>query len=199
LHTEQRRMWSRHLQLLQHSLKCSDVRRHFKRAPYCVPDSWDNRQKSTHSDSESGLHLCTTVNEFSPGLMWCVAVQTEHSLSSTRMTLVWEKWAYWASCCWSTKRTESTSTATKQRQQHTHCREWGPCELSASDTYLYDTYIVVVVVDVLLLSLSYKSQCWHIQSRKVSHTKLWVKKLKKKEKKEVVHEVRRFITHFTDR
>jgi len=30
--TEQRHAWSRHLQLLQHSLKCSDVQRHFKKS-----------------------------------------------------------------------------------------------------------------------------------------------------------------------
>jgi len=31
LHTEQQHVWSHHLQLLQHSLKCSDIQQHFRK------------------------------------------------------------------------------------------------------------------------------------------------------------------------
>ncbi len=34
-----------------------------KRMSYCVSDSWYNRQKSTHFNSESELHWCTMINE----------------------------------------------------------------------------------------------------------------------------------------
>jgi len=36
-----------------------------KRVSYCVFNSWYNRQKSTHLDSELKLCWCITVNEFS--------------------------------------------------------------------------------------------------------------------------------------
>ncbi len=38
-----------------------------KRVSYCVSDSLYNQQKSTHSDSESESHWCTTADEFSSG------------------------------------------------------------------------------------------------------------------------------------
>jgi len=41
-----------------------------ERTSYCVSDSWDNRQKPTHLNSESELHLCTTVNESSSDSVW---------------------------------------------------------------------------------------------------------------------------------
>ena len=125
LHTEQWAVWSRHLQLPQHSLKCFDIQRHSeksviscawqliqssetntlwlwikitlmynnisKRVSYHVPDSWHNQQTSTHSDSELRSHLCTMINEFSPDLMWCVAVQTEHSHWAAQEWLLSEK------------------------------------------------------------------------------------------------------------
>ncbi len=50
-----------------------------KRVPYCVSDSLYNQQKSTHLDSESKLHWCMTVNEFSPDLTEYKAVQMRHS------------------------------------------------------------------------------------------------------------------------
>ena len=48
-----------------------------KRVSYCVFNSQYNWQKSTHSDSESELHWCITVNEFSSAAMWYSFVQTE--------------------------------------------------------------------------------------------------------------------------
>ncbi len=60
----------------QNVLMYNDI---LKRVSYCVSDSWYNQQKSTHLDSESELHQCTTVNEFSPDLTEYKAVQTEHS------------------------------------------------------------------------------------------------------------------------
>ncbi len=65
-----------------------------KRTPYCVSDSWHNWQKPTHSDSESELHWCTTVNEFSSDSMWCVAVWTEHSHQAVQEWLLSERSEY---------------------------------------------------------------------------------------------------------
>jgi hypothetical protein len=118
------------------------------------------------------IALMYNSDEFSSDSMWCIAVQTEHSHWAARMTLVWEKWVYWVSCCWSTKRTESTSTATREEQQHMHCKEWGPCELSALRHIPVTLTLLLLLLMLLLLSLLYESQCWHIQSRKVSHTKV---------------------------
>ncbi len=82
-----------------------------ERVSYCVFNSWYNRQKSTHSDSESELHWCTTADEF----LFDSCTNRTFTSDSTRMTLVWEKWVYWVSCCWSTKRTESSSAVTRVR------------------------------------------------------------------------------------
>jgi hypothetical protein len=72
-------VWSCHLQLLQHSSKCSDIWWHFKRMSYHVSDSWYNQQKSTHFDSKSESHWCTTADEFLFDLTWYRAVQTKCS------------------------------------------------------------------------------------------------------------------------
>jgi hypothetical protein len=163
-----------------------------------VSDSWYNWQKSTHSDSESELHWCTTL--MSSHLIQCdVCTNRTFTLSSTRMTLVWEEWVYWVSCCWSTKRTESTSTATREEQQHMHCKEWGPCELSALRH--------IPVWHLHCCCCCWCCCCWaccmrvsaDIFNQERFHIqKLWVKKLKKKEKRSCMWG-EGFITHFTDR
>jgi len=86
-----------------------------KRVSYCVSDSWHNQQKSTHSDSESGLHLCMTADEFSPDLMWCVVVQTEHSHWTAQEWLLFEK----SECT-------EWAAADQQRElnQHQQPQEW---------------------------------------------------------------------------
>ncbi len=103
-----------------------------KRAPYCVPDSWHNRQKPTHLDSESELHWCTTTDEFSPGSMWCVAVQTEHSHRAAQEWLLSEK----SECTEQAAADQQRELNQHQQpqgweQQHMHHKEWGLCELSA--------------------------------------------------------------------
>ncbi len=50
-----------------------------KRVSYHVSDSLYNWQKPTHFDSESELHWCTMVNEFSSGSAEYKAVQTKCS------------------------------------------------------------------------------------------------------------------------
>jgi hypothetical protein len=49
-------------------------------------------------------------------LSWCDTVLYKQmlSLSRVRMIIVWEKWVYKASCCWST-RTESASVSARMR------------------------------------------------------------------------------------
>ena len=69
-----------------------------KKVSYCVSDSWYNRQKPTHSDSESELHWCTTDNEFLSDSMWYIAVQTECLHWAAQWWLLFEENEYteWA-------------------------------------------------------------------------------------------------------
>ncbi len=52
-----------------------------------------------------------------------------------------------------------------QDKNPTSCQLW--------DTYLYDTYMIIVVDVVLLLSLSYKSQCWNVSIKRDFTYKKW--------------------------
>ena len=49
-----------------------------KRASYCIFNSQNNWQKSTHFDSESELHWCTTIDEFLSESMWYNFVWMKH-------------------------------------------------------------------------------------------------------------------------
>jgi len=116
LRTEQQCAWSCHLQLLQHSLKCSDVQRHFKKSVIlCV---WQLRQPTDISTPQLWIRIAFMYNSQCI-LTWsdvmCSCMNRTFTLSSTRMPLVWEEWAYRVSCCWSMKRTELTSTAIRVR------------------------------------------------------------------------------------
>jgi len=116
LHTEQRHAWSCHLQLLQHSLKCFDIQQHSEKNT--IPCVWQLTQSAEINTLWLWIRIVLMYNSWWV-LIWfnvmCSHTNRTFTLSSTRMTLVWEKWVYWASCCWSTKRTESMSTATKTR------------------------------------------------------------------------------------
>jgi len=61
------------------------------------------------------------------------------------------------------------------------------CQLQ--DTYLYNTYIVVVV-DVNAAELVIQESVLTYQSRKVSHTKVVNEEVEEERKRKVVHEVR---------
>ncbi len=116
LHTEQQCAWSCHLQLPQHSLKCFDVQRHSeKNIILCV---WQLRQPSETNTPWLWIRIAFMYNS-QWVLIWFNVMHSHtnrtFTLSSARIPLVWEEWAYWASCCWSTKRTELTSTATRVR------------------------------------------------------------------------------------
>ncbi len=116
LHTKQWAVWSHHLQLLQHSLKCSDVQQHFKKNVIsCV---WQLIQLSEINTSWLWIRI-TLMYDNQWVLTWFNMIQSctnkMFTLNSTRMTLVWEEWVYWVSCCWSTKRTESSSAVTRVR------------------------------------------------------------------------------------
>ena len=117
LHTEQQAAWSHHLQLLQHSLKCSDVQRHNseKSVILCV---WQLIQPSETNTPRLWIRIVLMYNG-QWVLIWFDMIQSctnrTFTLSSMRMPLVWEKWVYWVSCCWSTKRTESSSAAVRMR------------------------------------------------------------------------------------
>jgi len=154
-----------------------------KRAPYCVPDSWDNCQKPTHLDSESGSHLCMTADESSSDLMWCIAVQMKHSHWAAQEYLLSEK----SKCTeWAAADQQRELNQHQQLQgwgrQHTHCKEWELCELSA---------LRYVPVWHLHCCCCWCCCCWTCHTRvsadifnqeKFHIWKLWVKKLKKKEK-----------------
>ena len=113
---KQQHAWSRHLQLLQHSLKCFDVQQHFRKSVIlCV---WQLIQSAEINTSWLWIRIALMYND-QWVLTWfsvmCSCMNRTFTLNSIRMTLVWEKWVYWVSCCWSMKRTESTSTATRMR------------------------------------------------------------------------------------
>jgi len=116
LRTEQQCAWSHHLQLLQHSLKCSDIWWHFKKSVIsCV---WQLAQSAEINTFWLWIRIAFMYNS-----QWILTwFNVMHSCTnrtftsdSMRMTLVWREWVYWVSCCWSTKRTESTSTAARTR------------------------------------------------------------------------------------
>ncbi len=104
-----------------------------KKVSYCVSDSLYNRQKSTHLDSELELRWCMTADGSSPDSAEYEALQMRHS-----------HWAAWE--CPLSEKSECTEwpAADQQRElnlhqqlqewkwQHMCCKEWGPCELSAS-------------------------------------------------------------------
>jgi hypothetical protein len=130
------------------------------------------QQKSTHSDSESELHWCMTVNEFSSDSMWYIAVQTEHS--------------HWAAWEWPlSERSEHTSklllinkenridiSICKSENDNISVVQNKSLQVVSSETHTCTTLTWwLLLLLLLLLSLLYESQCWHIQSRKISHTK----------------------------
>ncbi len=154
-----------------------------KRVSYCVFDSWHNRQKSTHLDSESESHLCTTTDEFSPGSMWCIAVQTEHSHQAAQEWLLSEESEHTEQAAARQQRELNQHQQTQEwEQQHMHCREWGPCELSAS------RHIPVWHLHCCCWCCCCWACCMRVSAdifnqERFHIQKLWVKKLKKKGKK----------------
>ncbi len=154
-----------------------------KRIPYHVPDSWYNQQKSTYLDSESELCWCTTVNEFSSDSMWYVFIQTRHSHQTVQEWPLSEKSEHTEQAAADQQR-ELNQHQQLQRQewQHMHCKEWGPCELSAlrhiSVWHLHCCCCWCYCCWACCTRVSadiFNQERFHIQ-------KLWVKKLKKKEK-----------------
>ena len=116
LHTEQQHAWSHHLQLLQHSLKCFDVQWHFKKS--VISCFWQLVQSVKINTSWLWIKIALMYDSWWV-LIWADVIQfctnKMLSLSRVRMTIVWEKWAYKASCCWSTQRTELTLMFTRMR------------------------------------------------------------------------------------
>jgi len=116
LHTEQWHAWSCHLQLLQHSLKCSDVQQHFRKN--VILHVWQLTQSVEINTFWLWIRITLMYNGWWI-LIWfsvmCSRTNRTFTLSSVRIALVWEEWVYWVSYCWSTKRTESMSTAARAR------------------------------------------------------------------------------------
>ncbi len=108
--------WSCHLQLSQHSLQCFDVQQHFKKnIILCV---WQLIQLTEINTLWLWIRIALMYND-QWILTWFSVIQSctnrTFTSNSVRMIIVWEKWAYWVSCCWSTKRTELSSAAAKTR------------------------------------------------------------------------------------
>jgi len=133
------------------------------------------------------LHWCTTANKFSSDLTEYEAVQTAHS-----------HWA--AQECLLSKKSECTEWAAADQQrelnlyqqlqrwgwQHMHCKEWELCELSALRH--------IFVWHLHCCCCCWCCCCWvcctrvsaDIFNQERFHIwKLWVKKLKKKEKEKL--------------
>ncbi len=114
--TEQWAAWSGHLQLSQHSLKCFDVWQHFKKS--VILCFWQSVQLTKINMFWLWIRIVLMYNS-QWVLIWAKVIQfcmnRMLSLSRVRMIIVWEKWAYKASCCWSTSRTELTLMFTQMR------------------------------------------------------------------------------------
>jgi len=116
LHTEQQQAWSHHLQLSQHSLKCFDVWWHSEKN--VILHAWQLIQLAKTNTPWLWIRIALMYISWWV-LIWfsviCYCMNRTFTLNSARMTIVWEEWTYWASCCWSTKKTELTSTAARVR------------------------------------------------------------------------------------
>ena len=116
LHTEQWAAWSHHLQLLQHSLKCFDVWWHFKKS--VISCFWQLIQSAEINTLWLWIRITLMYDSWWV-LIWFNVIHfcmnRTLSLSRARMTIVWEKWAYKANCCWSTQRTELTLVSARTK------------------------------------------------------------------------------------
>jgi len=114
--TEQWAAWSCHLQLSQHSLKCFDVQWHFRKD--VILCFWQLIQSSEINTFWLWIKIVLMYNSWWV-LICCDVIQICTNkmllLSRVRMIIVWEKWAYKVSCCWSTSRTELTSVSVRTR------------------------------------------------------------------------------------
>jgi hypothetical protein len=135
------------------------------------------------------IALMYNTDEFSSDSMWYIAVQTEHSLSSTRMTLVWEsEHTEWAAAD-QQRELNQHQQPQEWEQQHTHCKNEGSVSCQLWDTYLYDTYIVVVV-DVVAAELVIQESVLTYSIKKGFTYKSCEWRSWRRKKREVVHEVR---------
>jgi hypothetical protein len=198
--TEQWAAWSPHLQLLQHSLKCSDVQWHFEKS--VILHSQQLIQLLRINTSWLWIRMALMYDSWWV-LTWFSVIQcctnetfTSHS---ARMIIVWEKWAYRVSCCWSTKRTELTSAATQTKVTTYTLYKMRALWAVSFKTHICTTLTLLLLLLLLLLYLSYKSQCWNIQLRKVSHTKDNDEEVEEERKRDLRRKMRGFITHFTDK
>ncbi len=116
LHIKQWAVWSHHLQLLQHSLKCFDVQWHSEKS--VISHFWQLVQLTEINTLWLWIRIALMYNGWWV-LIWFNVIQSctnrMFTLSSIRMIIVWEKWAYRMSCCWLTKKTKSSLAATRMR------------------------------------------------------------------------------------
>ena len=100
LHTEQQTTWSCHLQLLQHSLKCFNIWQHSEKS--VILHFWQSVQSSKINTLWLWIRITLMYNDWWV-LICCNVIQfcmnKMLSLSRVKIIIVWEKWAYKASCC----------------------------------------------------------------------------------------------------
>ncbi len=94
LRTEQQAVWSCHLQLSQHSLKCFDVWQHFKKS--IISCAWQLIQLIEINTLWLWIRIALMYDS-QWVLIWFdvthCCTNRMFTLSSTRMIIVWEKWA----------------------------------------------------------------------------------------------------------
>jgi hypothetical protein len=120
------------------------------------------------------------------------------TLSRARMTIVWEEVSVQSKLLLINKENRINKCLQRQEQQHKHCTKWGLYKLSAQRhiliQHLHDDCCCCCcccwACHMRVSADIFNQERFHIQ-------KMWVKKLKKKERSCMWGE--RFITHFTDR
>ncbi len=161
-----------------------------ERASYCMLNSWHNQQKLTYLDFESELHWCTTADEFSSDLMWCVAVQQNIHTEQCKNDSCLKRVSVLSELLLINEKNWININSRKNKGDNICIvKDKGPVSCQLQDTYLYDTYIVVVVGVVAAELVIWESVLTY-QSRKVSHTKVVNEEVEEKRKRKVVHEVR---------
>ncbi len=89
LHTEQQAAWSCHLQLLQHSLKCSDIQQHSEKS--VIPHVWQLVQLSESNTPWLWIRITLMYDSWWV-LIWFNMIQSHtnrtFTSSSARMPLV---------------------------------------------------------------------------------------------------------------
>jgi len=103
-------VWSCHLQLLQHSLKCFDIQQHFKKS--IILHFWQSVQLSEINTLLFWIRIAFMYDD-----QWdriccseiCLCTKKTSQSERIKITIIWEEWMKMHSCCALTERTEFAS------------------------------------------------------------------------------------------